>query len=51
MDIMKPWVARRKAEGGDRPDFTKPNNVVFVMTDTGPEVFIAGTEPGKSNYW
>ncbi len=50
MDIMKPWVARRKAEGGDRPDFTKPNNVVLVMTDTGPEAFIAGTEPGKSNW-
>jgi penicillin-binding protein 1A len=48
MDIMKPYIARRKSEVADKPDFTKPNNVVLVMTDKGQEVFIAGTEPGKS---
>ncbi len=48
MDIMKPWIARRKAESPDRPDFVRPNNVVIVMTDKGPEAFIAGTEPGRN---
>jgi penicillin-binding protein 1A len=47
MDIMKPWVARRKTELADRPTFERPNNVIVAMTDKGPEVFIAGTEPGK----
>ena len=49
MDIMKPWIARRKTEITDRPDFTKPNNVVIVSTEQGPQAFIAGTEPGKSD--
>ncbi len=49
MDIMKPYIARRKAEGGDKPEFTRPNNVVMVMTDQGLEAFIAGTEPGGKN--
>jgi len=48
MDIMKPYIARRKSEGGDKPEFTRPNNVVMVMTDKGLEAFIAGTEPGKN---
>ena len=48
MDIMKPYIARRKSEGGDKPQFTRPNNVVMVMTDKGLEAFIAGTEPGKN---
>lgn len=48
MDIMKPWVARRKTELAEKPDFVRPNNVVMVMTDKGLEVFIAGTEPGKN---
>jgi len=49
MDIMKPWVARRKAELGERPDFEKPNNVILALTENGPDVFIAGTEPGKKD--
>ncbi|MFI5177649.1 MAG: penicillin-binding transpeptidase domain-containing protein, partial [Vicinamibacterales bacterium] len=47
MDIMKPWVARRKTELADRPTFERPNNVIVAMTANGPDVFIAGTEPGK----
>lgn len=45
IEIMKPWVARRRAASPTRPEFTRPTNVVVVMTARGPEVFIAGTEP------
>ncbi|MGE3344579.1 MAG: penicillin-binding protein 1A [Vicinamibacterales bacterium] len=46
VDIMKPWVERRRAELEAPPEFERPNNVVMVMTPTGLEAFIAGTEPG-----
>jgi penicillin-binding protein 1A len=45
-DIMKTWIDRRRAAGGDPPEFQRPGNVVVVPTLKGPEVFIAGTEPG-----
>lgn len=44
-DIMRSWVERRRAAGGDPPDFSRPGNVVLVTLPTGPEYFIAGTEP------
>jgi penicillin-binding protein 1A len=47
MDIMKSWVARRRADGSPRPEFTRPANIVTADTPTGPDVFIAGTEPGR----
>jgi penicillin-binding protein 1A len=47
-DIMKSWVDRRRAAGGDPPEFTRPGNVVVVPSLRGPEVFIAGTEPGAA---
>jgi penicillin-binding protein 1A len=47
MDIMKSWVARRRADGNPRPEFIRPANIVTVDTPTGPDVFIAGTEPGR----
>jgi penicillin-binding protein 1A len=46
MDIMKVWVNRRRAALAQPPVFERPGNVVVVMTDSGPEVYIAGTEPG-----
>jgi len=46
IEIMKNWIERRRATGGDPPDFERPGNVVIVPTVKGPEVFIAGTEPG-----
>ncbi len=46
VDIMKPWVERRRAELEAPPEFERPTNVVMVMTPTGLEAFIAGTEPG-----
>jgi penicillin-binding protein 1A len=46
VDIMKPWVARRRAELPEPPQFERPGNVIMVMTATGLEAFIAGTEPG-----
>jgi len=47
IDIMKTWVERRRAELAEPPEFHRPGNVVTVVTDHGPEVFIAGTEPGR----
>jgi penicillin-binding protein 1A len=47
VDIMKAWIAERKAASPDAPAFAKPDNVVVVFSPTGPEAFIAGTEPGK----
>jgi penicillin-binding protein 1A len=49
VEVMKAWITRRKAELGDSPmpSFTKPDNVIVIMTDKGPEAFIAGTEPGR----
>jgi penicillin-binding protein 1A len=49
-EIMKTWVARRKAELPDRPEFIRPSNVITIMTERGPEVFIAGTEPGRQHH-
>ncbi len=46
-DIMKPWIAKRRAESPDPPTFERPNNVVVVDGDDGPEVYIAGTEPHR----
>jgi penicillin-binding protein 1A len=46
IDTMKNWIDRRRAAGGDPPQFERPGNVVVVSTVKGPEVFIAGTEPG-----
>jgi penicillin-binding protein 1A len=46
VDIMKPWVARRRAELPEPPTFERPGNVLMVMTPSGLEAFIAGTEPG-----
>ncbi len=49
IDIMKTWVDRRRTELPGPPDFSRPGNVVIVMTDNGPEAYIVGTEPtGKS---
>jgi penicillin-binding protein 1A len=45
LEIMHPWVTRRRAELGEAPQFERPGNVVVVQTLTGPEVFIVGTEP------
>jgi penicillin-binding protein 1A len=47
-EIMKTWIDRRRAAGGDPPEFQRPGNVVVVPTLRGPEVFIAGTEPGAA---
>ncbi|HEY6357956.1 MAG TPA: penicillin-binding transpeptidase domain-containing protein, partial [Vicinamibacterales bacterium] len=49
VDIMKAWIAERKAANPDTPSFPKPDNVVVVFGPTGPEAFIAGTEPGRGN--
>jgi penicillin-binding protein 1A len=46
IDIMKPWVERRRAELPEPPVFERPSNVIMVMTSKGLEAFIAGTEPG-----
>jgi penicillin-binding protein 1A len=46
VDIMQPWVERRRAELGKVPEFERPGNVIMVMTAGGLEAFIAGTEPG-----
>ena len=45
IQIMKPWVERRRKELAEAPDFQRPNNVVIVMTENGPEAYIVGTEP------
>jgi len=46
IDIMKPWVERRRAELAEPPVYERPSNVIMVMTSKGLEAFIAGTEPG-----
>ena len=46
IEIMKPWVERRRGQLAEWPAFEKPGNVVMVMTANGLEAFIAGTEPG-----
>ena len=45
IDIMRPWVERRRAAGA-QPEFARPGNIVFAETDYGTEAFIAGTQPG-----
>ncbi len=45
MDVMKVWIDRRRQELAEPPQFVKPGNVVMVETESGPEAFIAGTEP------
>jgi penicillin-binding protein 1A len=45
-DVMKTWVARQRAAKPEPPVFPRPGNIVEVGTSHGPEVFIAGTEPG-----
>ena len=45
-DIMQSWIARQRAARPEPPAFERPGNVVEVATPRGPEVFIAGTEPG-----
>jgi penicillin-binding protein 1A len=47
MDIVKSWIARRRADGGPTPEFTRPANIVTADTPLGTDVFIAGTEPGR----
>ncbi|MEO6223371.1 MAG: PBP1A family penicillin-binding protein [Vicinamibacterales bacterium] len=47
IDIMKPWVERRRGELPEPPVFERPSNVIMVMTSKGLEAFIAGTEPGN----
>jgi len=46
IDVMRPWVERRRAELTGPPTYERPNNVIMVMTSKGLEAFIAGTEPG-----
>ncbi len=46
IEIMKPWVERRRGQLAELPAFEKPGNVIMVMTASGMEAFIAGTEPG-----
>jgi penicillin-binding protein 1A len=46
VDIMRPWVERRRTQLPEPPTFERPGNVIMVMTATGLEAFIAGTEPG-----
>jgi penicillin-binding protein 1A len=45
-EIMGSWVKRQRARLGEPPEFERPGNVVTAMTANGPEVFLAGTEPG-----
>jgi penicillin-binding protein 1A len=45
MDVMKPWIDRRRKQLGEPPGFERPGNVVVAMTADGIEYFIAGTEP------
>jgi hypothetical protein len=46
IEIMKPWVERRRAMLKAPPEFPRPGNVITIPTLDGPEVFIIGTEPG-----
>jgi penicillin-binding protein 1A len=43
--IMHGWIERRRAVAGPEPTFERPGNIVVVSTPSGPESFIAGTEP------
>lgn len=45
--IMRAWAARRRAKLAEPPTFERPGNIVIVATGDGPEVYIAGTEPGR----
>jgi penicillin-binding protein 1A len=45
INVMKSWVERRRAALPEKPDFARPANVVIVMTESGPEAYIVGTEP------
>jgi penicillin-binding protein 1A len=45
--IMQQWAARRRKELAEPPAFVRPGNIVIVATGDGPEVYIAGTEPGR----
>ena len=45
IDIMKPWIDRRRAAGAT-PEFARPGNIVFAETEYGTEAYIAGTQPG-----
>jgi penicillin-binding protein 1A len=47
IDVMKNWIDRRRKELPAKPEFKRPGNIVFVMTGSGLEAFIAGTEPGR----
>jgi penicillin-binding protein 1A len=44
-DIMRTWIARRRLELPEPPEFVRPGNVVIAETPVGPEAFIVGTEP------
>ena len=46
INVMESWVKRRREQVKETPTFEKPGNVVIAMTANGPEVFLAGTEPG-----
>jgi penicillin-binding protein 1A len=45
-EIMRSWIDRRRATLPEPPEFERPGNIVVASTPRGPEVFIAGTEPG-----
>jgi hypothetical protein len=42
---MRTWIARRRLELPEPPEFVRPGNVVIAETSVGPEAFIVGTEP------
>lgn len=44
-EIMRTWIARRRLELPEPPEFVRPGNVVIAETPVGPEAFIVGTEP------
>ncbi len=43
--IMRTWIARRRLELPEPPEFVRPGNVVIADTPVGQEAFIIGTEP------
>jgi penicillin-binding protein 1A len=43
-EIMASWIARRRAESPEPPEFLRPSNIVSIETELGEEQFIAGTE-------
>jgi len=45
-EVMKSWVERQRALRPEPPTFPRPENIVTVDLESGPEVFITGTEPG-----